>query len=112
MRPTPPTKVSNALARTASAGGNRLVNMTTSGTQVPAATPVIARATTRSCVPAAVVSIHAPRAANASPMNTNGLRRPSQSASMPSGKRTIACHRPYMESTMPTDDKVSTLLST
>ncbi len=109
-RPTEPTRVSMALARTASWGGNRLLNTTTSGTQVPAASPVMARPTIKPFTPSDTPIVHAPSPARAKPTMMNGLRHPSQSAAMPNGSRMIACHRPYMERTTPTSARLSLLL--
>ncbi len=49
-------RVSSEVARTASAGGKRLLKMTISGTQAAAATPVKVRPTSRPDDPCAVAS--------------------------------------------------------
>ena len=102
IRPADPINVSRALARTASSGGKRPLNATTSGTHVPAASPVIARPINSPLASWAVPISQAPSPAKPNPTRMNGLRRPSQSATMPKGKRMIACHSPYMARITPT----------
>ena len=94
--------VNSALARTASLGGNMLLKSTTSGTQVLAATPVRARPTSSPWASWAAPVIQALTAQSSRPPKIKGLRRPTQSAAMPRGQRTMACHRPYWAMTTPT----------
>ena len=100
-----------AVARTASWAGNRLLNSTVSGTQVAAAKPVMARPTSNPCALLVVPMTHAPRPERRMPARMKGLRRPSQSAAMPSGRRTIACHKPYCARMMPKNARLSVLLA-
>ncbi len=111
-RPTEPPKESMALARTASWGGNRLLNTATSTTQVPAASPVTARPTINPFTPAARPMVNAPSPTRTRPPTMNGLRHPSQSATMPSGSRMTACHRPYWDRTTPTSARLSLFVCT
>jgi hypothetical protein len=105
-------RVSVALARTASWGGNRLVNPTTNSTHVPAASPVMARPMVSPLTLPVVPIVHAPSPTRPRPMMMNGLHHPNQSAVMPNGKRMNACHKPYMERTVPTNAKSWVLLWT
>ncbi len=109
--PAEATKARMALARIACWGGKRLLKATVSGTQVPAASPVMARPANSPPVPWALPITQAPRPAKAIPARMKGLRRPSQSAAMPTGKRMMACHSPYWARTTPTTARLPLLLS-
>ena len=109
-RPAKAMKLSQAVALTTSRGGNRLLNTTTSGTQVAAASPVMIRPTRSPFAPSAAPISHAPSPTRVKPTRMNGLRQPSQSAAIPTGSRMIACHRPYIDRIMPTVARLPVLV--
>ena len=82
------------------------------GTQVLAATPVRARPTSSPWASWAAPVIQALTAQSSRPPKIKGLRRPTQSAAMPRGQRTMACHRPYWARITPTCARSSLLLCT
>lgn len=100
--PMEEAKDSREVAKIVRSDGKKPAKTTIMGTQAAAATPVSARpkASMPSDFPSAMTT--APIPAKSTPPTRYGLLRPVASVRTPSGIRSTAIHRPYMERTTPT----------